>query len=67
MGPWDARGSPLREACPAVAWLPELSPGQLRLTACPQHRSEMPQGTAGTLPRAEFSTTNLVPNIFPTS
>ena len=24
-------------------------------------------GTAGTLPRAEFSTTNLVPNIFPTS
>lgn len=43
MGPWDARGSPLLEARPAVAWLPELSPGQLRLTDCPQHHSEMPQ------------------------
>ena len=63
MCPWDALGFTLYKALPSVDWLPLFFQGQLLLPASPQHHSEMPQGTAGTLPRADFTPLNLVPDI----
>ncbi|EPY74798.1 hypothetical protein CB1_001891003 [Camelus ferus] len=59
----DAHSFTLCKALPSVVWPPLFFQGQLLLPASPQHHSEMPQGTAGTLPRADFTPLNLVPSI----